>query len=435
MSEQIAHWPDAAPPARASAWRGLAALAGRYAPSVLGPISVSAAHFLASLIFLRELPPVHFGQFAFLLVVTPFLSMSSAGSLLLAPLGAMVARDDVDRGDGGALSTLLKAAIVVALLAGLLTAALLLFSHTPLRIALILAPYATFTALRWFGRGIVFADGKPMLAMFSDLTYSVCLVAGLLVLLHIHHFSIDSVAKLLSLSTILGTLALGRSYLKRQYWNLGGGKLSGYWLVWQEYTRWSILGVVLSELTVNAHAYLVTFFSGPKAFAVLAVGSLLTRPVSLVLSALPDFERPRMARAVVAGDKPQALHFVNEFRTAGAAIWVVTLGLAAVLLLWFPNVILRHNYDGNQVLVVVGIWAAIMASRILRTPESVLLQAAGEFKPLAAVSTKSSIASVVATCALLITFGPLAALGGILIGELVMTAATISLFRKWKAAP
>jgi O-antigen/teichoic acid export membrane protein len=332
------------------------------------------------------------------------------------------------------MSTLLKACLVISLIAGVLTVVLLLLSHAPLHIALILAPYAIFTALRWFGRGIVFADGKPMLAMASDLAYSISLIAGLLVLLYIGHCSIDTVAKLLSLSAVLGTLGLGPSYLKRQYWNLGSGTLRAYWPVWQEYTRWSIMGVVLSELTANAHAYLVTFFAGPKAFAVLAVGALLTRPVSLVLSALPDFERPRMARAVACGDNARALHFVNEFRTAGAAIWIATLGLAAVLLLWFPNVILRDNYDETEILIVVGVWAIIMAARVLRTPESVLLQSAGEFKPLASVSTKSSIASVIATGLLLIAFGPLAALGGILIGELIMTAGTVSLFRSWKAA-
>ena len=68
--------------------------------------------------------------------------------------------------------------------------------------------------------------------------------------------------------------------------------------IWQEFARWAVFGVVLTEFTANAHAYLVTFISGPKAFAVLALGSLLMRPASLVLSALPDIERPRMARKI-----------------------------------------------------------------------------------------------------------------------------------------
>ena len=58
-------------------------------------------------------------------------------------------------------------------------------------------------------------------------------------------------------------------------------------------------------MTVNAHAYLVTFISGPGPFALLAVGQMLMRPASLVQSALPDLERPAMTRAIAAKDDRQ----------------------------------------------------------------------------------------------------------------------------------
>jgi O-antigen/teichoic acid export membrane protein len=154
----------------------------------------------------------------------------------------------------------------------------------------------------------------------------------------------------------------------------------------------------------------------------------------LVLGALPDFERPRMTRALAEGNTGQALRYVNQFRTAGSAIWVVTLGLAAVLLFWFPDLILKDNkYDLDEVLVVIAIWAVIMACRVFRTPESILLQSANEYRTLAAVSGKASFVSVIATVVLLLAFGSLAALGGILAGEVLMMLTTIGLFRAWKA--
>jgi O-antigen/teichoic acid export membrane protein len=403
----------------------------RYALSIFGPVSVSAAHFLASLIFLRELPPVYFGQFAFLLIIVPFLSVSAGGSLTIAPLAAMVA--DTEKSERN-LSLLLKVNLLFSVFALFATTVTLLLSNSSLSIALILAPYGALMSLRWFGRAYVFARSEPFKVMLSDLVYSLSLCAGILVLFDFNAFNIDTVALVMTLSALLGTFFLGADYLRRQFWSLGRSSLRDYWPVWQDYTRWSLVGVTLAELTANAHAYLVTFISGPKAFAVLAVGALLMRPVSLVMGALPDFERPRMARALAAGDYEQAFKFVNQFRTAGAAIWAVTLGLLAVLLIWFPHEILKGNYDHTEVIVVLGIWAVIMAARVLRTPESVLLQGGGEFKPLAAVNTKSSVVSVIATATLLFLFGPLAALGGILIGELMMTGATISLFRKWKAS-
>ena len=190
--------------------------------------------------------------------------------------------------------------------------------------------------------------------------------------------------------------------------------------------------MVLSETTVNAHAYLVTFISGPRAFAVLAIGTLLMRPVSLVLTALPDMERPLMSRALRACEPQRAFRIVKEFRTAAGAIWLATILLAAALLLWFPHLVLKKEYPLGDVAAVVGISAAIMALRSLRTPDSVLLQAAGEFRALAGAGAWSSIVSLVATFGLLMLVGPIAALGGILIGDIVATERTFALARRWR---
>ena len=102
--------------------------------------------------------------------------------------------------------------------------------------------------------------------------------------------------------------------------------------------------------------------------------------------------------------------------------------------MWFPHVLLKRGYDPTDVVIAVGVWALIMALRTLRTPDSVLLQAAREFQPLAGASKRSSIISVLATLLLLLTAGPLASLGGIVAGELAMLASTLSLARRWKQA-
>ncbi|HJW40569.1 MAG TPA: hypothetical protein VJ476_04980, partial [Rhizomicrobium sp.] len=150
------------------------------------------------------------------------------------------------------------------------------------------------------------------------------------------------------------------------------------------------------------------------------------------LTALPDRERPLMVRALMAGDMPGALRCVRDFRAAAAAIWVLTLALSAAALAWFPHAILKADYDMRQIVFVVVLWAAIVAIRTLRTPEAVLLQAAREFKVLAGASVWSSIVAVAATTALLLLFGPVASLAGILIGDVVMTERVFALTRRWK---
>ena len=94
---------------------------------------------------------------------------------------------------------------------------------------------------------------------------------------------------------------------------------------------------------------------------------------------------------------------------------------------------LKKGYGLHDVLVVAAITALIMAVRACRAPPAVLLQAAGEFKALAGIGTKSSAISILATLALLLAFGPIASLGGVLLGELVILYHCRRLVGEWEA--
>jgi O-antigen/teichoic acid export membrane protein len=226
-------------------------------------------------------------------------------------------------------------------------------------------------------------------------------------------------------------LSFGSAHLIEQFDLTCFTAVRGYGPIWVDLARWSALGVALTELTVNAHAYLVTFLCGPAAFAPIAAGALFIRPVQLVLAAIPDRERPIMARQLGSGDHAGARHSVNQFRIAAGAVWLATVIGSATLLLWFPHVVLRTGYDPSQALVVLGFFAAITAARTFRTPESVLLQAAGQFRGLASASLVASLVSLAATFALLLLAGPIFSLAGVLAGELVVTGRVLSLSRSW----
>src|SRR5256885_1534259 len=186
-------------------WRlpgGLPGTMLRYGASASGPVAVSAAHFLASLIFLRQLPAREFGLFSFVMVVVSF----AAGS------------------------------------------------------------------------------------------------------------------KLLLVSALAASLPFGASFFRHQVAALRGDPWR-YRPIFRDVTRWSLIGVVLTELTLNAHAYLVTFISGPGAFALLALGMLLMRPASLMQSALTDLERPTMARAIGAKDSAALARIQRYFTFGLGAAW------------------------------------------------------------------------------------------------------------------
>ena len=409
----------------------LLAATRRYALSALGPVCMSGAHFLAAVLVLHTLSPVHFGLFSFVMTIVPF-CVSSASALIGAPTTIGIRqRGHVDESE---LATFQKANLVLSLFAFAVVCCSLLASGLSWSAALLFGLYGAAMSLRWLARVYAYTTDAPVRAAASDVTYGALLLAGLGALHLLDRLTMSNAAAVLLLAAC-GSLALfDRAYIARQFAPSAAGRLAAYIPVWRDLTRWSLLGVAASELTVNAHAYFVTFFSGPGAFALLALGSLLMRPVAVVLSSLPDMERPVMARAIGAGDYARAFRAVKEFRTAAAAVLLGTILIAAALLVWFPNTILKQGYDAHSAAVIVAIWVVNMAIRALRTPDAVFLQAAGAFQPLANASMTSCVVSLTVTLTLLIAFGPIASLLGIVAGDIVMTAGIFKQVAVWKRA-
>ncbi|HEY5347569.1 MAG TPA: hypothetical protein VIJ72_05210, partial [Rhizomicrobium sp.] len=379
-------------------------LAGRYGLSTFGPVTISGAHFLASLIFLRNLPAAEFGLFSFVLVVVPF-CMSMSGALVATPVAtATHGQNPV------VIASCLKLNLVLGVVAALGVFCFLMISHAKTDAALLLAGFGGALTFRWFLRCYAYVDGRIFAAIGSDIAYSGVLLGGLGVLVLVHRITLESGSAVLLLAALASLVPFGQAFARQQIAALHHGSLRLYIPVWRDMTRWSLIGVVFTEMTANAHAYFVTFISGPQSFALLALGMLLMRPVSLVQSALPDMERPVIAKAIAAHDFKGALRVTGEFRIALIAAWLGTVALAAGILIWFPGLLLKKGYDLDQVIAVTLLCAAIMAVRTLRAPHAVLLQAAGEFKALAGIGTKSSIVSIAATLSLLLAFGPIASL-------------------------
>lgn len=405
----------------------LVQLATRYGLSASGPVCISFAHFVAAIICLRTFPHAAFGLFSFALVVVPF-CLSLSGALIGAPAAIALRRSALTASD---LGTYLKTNLAFTLLVASSVCFLMRLSRADWPLAGLFAAYAGVMTMRWFARMLSYARGRALRVLISDLCYSLVLLAGLFLLRSLHLLTAMAVAELLWGAASVALLGFGADFLVEQFDLTNLAAIRGYGPVWFDLARWSGLGVVLTELTVNAHVYLVTFFCGPAAFAPIAAGALFIRPVQLVLAAIPDRERYIMARQLGRGDHVGARHSVNQFRIAAGAMWLATVIVSAALLLWFPHVVLKKGYDPAQALIVLAFFAAITAARTFRTPESVLLQAAGQFRSLASASAAASLVSLGATFALLYLAGPVYSLAGVLAGELVVTARVLILSRNW----
>jgi hypothetical protein len=405
----------------------LAQLVTRYGLSASGPVCISFAHFVAAVVCLRAFPHAAFGILSFALLVVPF-CLSLSGALIGAPAAIAFRRGALSASE---LGIYLKTNLVFTLVVAGCVLCLMRLSRADWLLAGLFAAYAGVMTLRWFARTLFYSRGPALRVLTSDLCYSLALLAGLFLLRSQHLLTAVTAAELLLGAALIALLSFGPNHLIQQFDLTDFRAIGDYRPIWFDLARWSALGVVLTELTVNAHAYLVTFLCGPAAFAPIAAGALFIRPVQLVLAAIPDRERPIMARQLGRGDHAGARHSVNQFRIAAGAVWLATVIVSATLLLWFPHVVLRTGYDPSQALLVLAFFAAITAARTFRTPESVLLQAAGQFRGLASASLTASLVSLAATFALLLLAGPVFSLAGVLAGELVVTARVLILSRNW----
>jgi hypothetical protein len=154
----------------------LVRVALRYGVSTAGPVAVSGAHFLASLVFLRALSARDFGLFSFVMVVAAF-GMSLNVSLISAAITRSLVTGEKDTRP----ICFQMNGLVCAGFGAILFAALLL-GDAPWREAMVLGLFGTAFVFRWFARCLAFVDGRTNAAIQSDLIYSVTIIAALGVL-------------------------------------------------------------------------------------------------------------------------------------------------------------------------------------------------------------------------------------------------------------
>lgn len=389
----------------------------KYAMAFAGPAATAGAQFLLSLVLLRVMDPDMFGHFSFLLVLSQF-SLGIWSALFSAALPVINADRDAQRG-GQRMATLFAANLLSTIPAIPLFLSIAWAFHMPVAAGLPFALFVSLSLLRLFARTHAYAIGRPARVMLSDVSYSAIVLAGLPILLLVDIPPAPSAALLLSAAALMSLLLFGPTYLRLQFAPLPPRLLARYTAIWKEHSGWSLLGVLTTEATMNAHAYVVTLFAGPSAFAVLAASSLLTRPVTVVMSALGEYERAHMAEQIGQGDAPALGRSINHFRLAMAGIWLLT-GLAlGVVLIWVPHLVFPPRYSLQTLAIGSTLWMAVALVRAMRAPESAMLQGAGEFRPLANASLYSAIFSVIGVAGLLALAEPVWSIGGVLIGELI----------------
>jgi len=402
----------------------------RYAVGSAGPIASAGAQFLLSLLLLKLVPTRDFGSFSFLLV-TSQLMQGIWGALFCAPLLiAMTHGGPEDRAK--AESAILGVSLIAAFVLLIPITAIGWLMKLPLTAAIMFAVYTSVSLIRWVGRTDAFARGNPVRAMLSDVTYALMLLAGLGFVLATARLSVPASFGILLVAVVVGLAPLGHAFHKAQISGWKWSALPHYRETWRLHASWSLLGVATTEITANSQVYLVTALFGPAAFAPIAATALLIRPCNVAVNALSEFERAQMARNIGSGDVPAARQAITGFRMMLAVVWIGTAMATAALLFIDPRLLFPPDYTLDALITGATLWLLVTAVRFARAPESSLLQAAGQFRPLAFASVLSCAFSLLGVLTLLLLAGPLWSIAGTLLGELVFAAWTWRQARRWR---
>ncbi len=417
---------------RSSQPRAVVARIGLYVIATVGPIGASIAQFLLSIHVLSTSSPIQFGTFSFLLVTSQF-GAGIWSALFCAPLPVIFSGHD-ETARRAEIRSLFAVNGLLAVVSFFVYWALSAWLDATPSECIIFSCYGGISLLRWFARSHAYAVGAAWQTVTSDLVYVVCLLFGISLLMLRGSKSLDGPFLALCIGSVCSLIPFGSTHLIKQFVNISLGDIAHYRRIWLQHSRWALTGVAMGEATANAHAYFVTVFASPAAFAPLAASALFIRPIGVVMNALTEFERPRIAKLIDAEELVPIFRSLKLFKIVLVTGWLATVMTAILIAVYAPRLLNASKYDPNYMAVGIALWMAIAGARLSRTPQSTLLQAAGLFKPLAFASVHSAGFSIVLAALLLAFGGPLWSLAGVLVGEIVFAMSVWRRTHSWFAA-
>lgn len=392
-----------------------------------GSIAIAASNFLLTLVLIGKLESNDFGFFAFCMAIINF-SYSVSNAMVCTPLSIYVSQSNPHEKN---FYYLRQVNLMLAIITAVAIFLLGLLYHIELSSSALMAMAAVFGGIRWFDRAVMFSTLQKGLAGIADLLQASILTIATVLLFLADPVSLSTAATVLLLSLLVSVLVLRR--VQKPDRRLDKAPWSSIWLyryTWKKHARWTMLGVVTTELTANGHIYVVTFLAGPVAFAPIAVVATIWRPLLTIFSALTLAERPAMAKALGNRDYAAAKRILQLFTNVTWIVFILNAICAVSAWLWAKYAALPLPYSYEHLLQAGGLWSVVMILRAMRTPPSVYIQAAARFKELAQTSFWAAPLSLILSALLTFLIGPIASIAGIIAGEIAMAFLVLRLAKE-----
>ncbi|MBT1064557.1 hypothetical protein KJY73_13285 [Bowmanella sp. Y26] len=392
--------------------------------NVSSSASLAGANLTLSLLLLWFADAAEFGSFAMLQVSTG-LAYGISNALLGSPLLLFLKEKQPDEGQlrGFFSASLLLAALLSA---GQVLITLGLAAAAPV---MLWASMLVFCGtLRWFGRNYALSV-KPALAVSSDLTTSVLMLIGALLLWAIEWITLQGMLLVCAIAQCGGLIALGRTHasllmtaLFRREWNAVKHGVN-------QQGKAALTGALSVEATTNGHSYLISLLAGPAAFAPIAAAALLFRPCFVVQGALASFERPRLVQLLAAQDSSAVRLAARQMMAWSALLWAGNALLVIALLIW-PSHGLWEAKDNSMMLYLCLLWGAIVLLRSVRLTPSLFAQANDQFGLLAKACVTSALVTLPLLLVMILTVDVNASLYGLIVGEVIILAWLYPTYRR-----
>jgi len=245
-----------------------------------------------------------------------------------------------------------------------------------------------------------------------------------------HRSLSDSFFAIVAFSSLLSLLPL------RVRWTSGVPQiktLAAYLPVWRTQTKWAFLGVIVTELTSNAHVYAVVAIVGTTKFAPIAFAALLWRPVTVCVSALTPSERAEMAKEIAHGGGRFPKRSFGAFIFVLIATWLASaLGIGAAIY-FAPNLI--SKFDFRSIMMAILASSVLMLCRSIREPLGVASQAYGLYQKLTHSISIACVISIALVIFLVYFFTPESTILGVAASEAFLSILLIKAISSAREKP
>lgn len=398
--------------------------------SVADQAVVSAFNFALNLFLVRFASPVDFGVFAIIYAASLFAAMIQ-NAVINTPLSVHLPA--VADGAGKArLRRMFSAANLMSstlLLIGSALAATLWLGPTPTAVGACVYLVAQF--LREYFRSLLAVEGKLGSLLAAD---AVCVALSVVALAAVHwqdRYPWPVVPAALWIVGVAGTLSVVPFAL-----TLGSlGPLRGlageirqvFAEQWAE-IRWSLVGVVTTEIQNRGYVYIAAAVIGPAAVGQLQAGRIFFGPLNLLTSAWARVARPQLAGLLARRD---AEGFATVLKHAVQAFTLFNVVFLIALWMSWPqlsSLVFGGKYEDMGIVVIA--WGVANIAFQSRSCLGIGVQAMRRFRELSMATIAGAAVSLALTALACFSGKPIWFIAPVIAGEFLAMTIVLSILRR-----